>query len=186
MGIKDIAPETPKKIMGADCSTNSLGFSIFDEGELVEWGEIKFIGKTVFHRLADAQRKIAALDHALGVDMVHFESAVYVQNKKTVIMLAYAYGAIMGALIAAGAKDVSETSPLVWQRAIGNPPLTREQKAAIDKLYPDAKKSYLSNKYREFRKDRTRRWVKTRFGIDVESDNVTDAIAIGAVAAGAV
>lgn len=186
MGIKKTAPEPPKVIMGADCSTNSLGFAIFDEGELVKWGEIKFIGKTVFHRLADAQRKIAALNDALGVDMVYFESAVYVQNKKTVILLAYAYGAIVGALIAAGAKDVEEISPLVWQRAIGNPPLTNEQKRAIDKLYPDAKKSYLTTKYREFRKNRTRQWVKTRFGIDVMSDNVTDAIAIGAVSAGVV
>lgn len=186
MGIKQIAPEKPRRIMGADCSTQSLGFAIFEDGQLVKWGEIKFIGKTVFHRLADAQRKIASLDDALGVDMVHFESAVYVQNKKTVILLAYAYGAIMGALIAAGAKDVEETSPLVWQRAIGNPPLSKEQKAAIDKLYPEAKKSYLSTKYREFRKDVTRRWVKKTFGIDVASDNVTDAIAIGAVAAGVV
>ena len=186
MGIKAIAPEKPKVIMGADCSTNSLGFAIYDEGELIKWGEIKFIGRTVFHRLADAQRKIAALESELEVDMVYFESAVYVQNKKTVILLAYAYGAIMGALIAAGAKDVEETSPLVWQRAIGNPPLNATEKAAINKQYPDAKKSYLSTKYREFRKARTQAWVKKRFGIDVESDNVTDAIAIGAVAAGVV
>jgi Holliday junction resolvasome RuvABC endonuclease subunit len=186
MGIKDIAPEKPKVIMGADCSTNSLAFSVFDDGELVKWGEINFIGKTALHRLADGQRKIASLKEALGVDMVYFESAIYVQNKKTVILLAYAYGAILGALIAAGAKDAEEISPLVWQRRIGNPPLTATEKALINKEYPDAKKSYLATKYREFRKARTQKWVKDTFNVDIESDNVTDAIAIGAVAAGVV
>ena len=175
----------PKRIMGADCSTQSFAFSIFDEKRLESYGEIFFDGPTVFHRLADAQRKIRALSLDLNVDMVYIESAVYVQNKRTVILLAYAFGAIMAALIDNGANDVEEIRPMDWQRAIGNPPLTKAEKQKIDKENPDRSASWLKNKYRNHRKQRTIDWVNNKFGITIESDNVADAIALGAVQTGA-
>ena len=186
MGIKAAEKPAPRRIMGADCSTQSFAFSIFQDGELESWGEIHFAGATPFHRLADAQRKIRAFKDQFSVDMVYIESAVYVQNKKTVILLAYAFGAIMAALIDNGAADVEQVSPLEWQRAIGNPPLTKAEKEVINKANPDRSKSWLSNAYREFRKDRTRQWVNNKFGTSIQSDNVTDAIAIGAVQSGLV
>lgn len=177
-----IKPPDAVRVMGADCSTNSFAFSIFDNGELVQFGEIEFYGKTVFERLADGQNKVRALRDKLDVDYVAIESAVFVQNKKTVILLAYSFGAIIAALINSGARVV-EVAPMTWQNFIGNKVLTKAEKTVIMEATPGKSKSWYSNAFREFRKDRTRQWVADKFGYDVDSDNVTDAIALGWVAA---
>lgn len=169
------------RVMGADCSTNSFAFSIFDNGELVQFGEINFYGNTVFERLADGQDKIRALREKLDVDYVAIESAVFVQNKKTVILLAYSFGAIIAALINSGARVV-EVAPMTWQNYIGNKVLTKAEKTAIMEETPGKSKSWYSAAFRNFRKQRTAKWVADTFGYEVESDNVTDAIALGWVA----
>lgn len=177
-----IKPPDAVRVMGADCSTNSFAFSIFDNGELVQFGEVNFYGNTVFERLADGQDKVRALKDKLDVDYVAIESAVFVQNKKTVILLAYSFGAIIAALINAGARVV-EVAPMTWQNYIGNKVLTKAEKAGIMNETPGKSKSWYSNAFREFRKNRTRKWVEDRFGYEIDSDNVTDAIALGWVAA---
>ena len=170
-----------KRIMGVDCSTNSFAFSIFEDGRLVQWGEVEFEGNNVFSRLADGQNKVRALRDKLQADGVVIESAIFVQNKKTVILLAYSFGAIIAALVNSG-SEVTEVAPITWQNAIGNKALTKAEKEKIKKDNPDKSVSWYKNKQRLVRKDRTRQWVKDKFGVDVESDNVTDAIAIGWVA----
>lgn len=179
MSIKDVKPVEPaRRIMGVDCSTQSFAYSIFEDKKLVQWGEIEFKGSNVFERLADGQRKVRAFRDNLKTDKVVFESAVYVQNKKTVILLAYAFGAIISALIDAGA-EIDEANPLLWQRAIGNPPLTPKEKQSIMKGNPDRSKTWYQAAYRNYRKDRTRQWVKKNFGLEIESDNICDAIGLG-------
>jgi len=111
---------------------------------------------------------------------VIFESAVFVQNKKTVVLLAYSFGAIVAALMSKGTR-VEEIPPITWQHAIGNKPLSKEEKLKIQKAHPDKSKSWYDNKNRETRKQRTMDWVKTKYGIDVPNDNVSDAIAIASV-----
>lgn len=170
-----------QRVMGADCSTHSFAFSIFDDGKLVQWGEIKFKGNSVFERLADGQKKVSALKEFLDVDLVAIEAAVYVQNKKTVILLAYAFGAIISALVQSGAK-VIEIPPMEWQNAIGNKVLTKAEKSAIVEANPGKSKSWYSNANRNFRKARTARWVAMTLGPEIDNDNVTDAIALGWVA----
>ena len=164
--------------MGADCSTNTLAFGIFDDGKLVKWGEITFNGNTVFERLADGQAKVSALREQLDVDLVAIEGAVYVQNKKTVILLAYSFGAIISALVQSGARVV-EVAPMTWQNAIGNKTLTRAEKDAIVDANPGKSKSWYSGAYRKFRKQRTADWVEKNLGPKIDNDNVTDAIALG-------
>lgn len=168
------------RVMGIDCSTNSVAFSLFHNKKLVRYGEVEFEGQNVFERLAHGQRVVRALKKELQADRVIIESAVYVQNKRTVILLSYAYGAIIAALIDSGAA-VDEISPLVWQRAIGNPPLTKGEKAAIVEENPGRSKAWYSNANREFRKARTMELINEKYGTGVTSDNVSDAIAIGAV-----
>lgn len=176
---KFIAPEpVPKRVMGVDCSSQSFAFAIFDDEELVQWGEVKFDGKTAFHRLADGQNKVRAMKDILDADKVLVESAIYVQNKKTVILLAYSLGAIIAALINSGSV-VDEISPTQWQYFIGNKPLTRTEKKAIMDETPGKSASWYASQYREERKRRTKAWVKKQFGLDIDSDNVSDAIGIG-------
>ena len=170
-------------LLGIDVSTNSFAWCLFENGKPVRWGEIEFSGKNVFERLADGQAKVRAIKDTIKAEKVVFESAVYVQNKKTVILLAYAFGAIVAALLDSGAT-VEEISPLEWQPAIGNKPLTKQEKEVIQKEFPGKSDSVYKAKYREFRKQRTMQWVADTYGIVVDSDNVSDAIAIASVSYG--
>jgi|SRR6478735_3658029 len=181
MGIKKLANTKPiKTVLGIDASTNSVAFCLYDANGPKKWGEINFVGDNVFERLSDGQRKVQAALRKLNPDLVIFESAVFVQNKKTVVLLAYSFGAIVAALMSKGTR-VEEIPPITWQHAIGNKPLSKEEKLKIQKAHPDKSKSWYDNKNRETRKQRTMDWVKTKYGIDVPNDNVSDAIAIASV-----
>jgi Holliday junction resolvasome RuvABC endonuclease subunit len=166
-----------RTVLGVDASTNSFAFCLYGKDGPIKWGEIDFEGKNVFERLADGQKKVLALGDELTADLIVFESAVFVQNKKTVILLAYSFGAIVSALMTTGA-EIKEASPLAWQNYIGNKPLTKPEKQAIVEKTPKKSKSWYSNAFREFRKQRTMQWAKDQFGITVESDNVSDAIGL--------
>lgn len=167
-------------LLGIDVSTNSFAFCLFEKGQPVRWGEITFDGKNVFARLADGQNKVRALRDTLKAEKVVFESAVYVQNKKTVITMAYAFGAIIAALIDAGAT-VDEITPMEWQNAIGNKALNKAEKEEIQEANPGKSDAWYKNAYRQSRKGRTMQWVEDEYGIVVDSDNVSDAIAIASV-----
>lgn len=164
-------------VLGVDASTNSFAFCLMDKNGPIRWGEINFKGASVFERLAYGQRNIAAMKEYLSADLVVFESAIFVQNKKTVILLAYSFGAVISALINNGAK-IEEVSPLGWQNYIGNKPLTKVEKDAIAVEFPGKSKSWYDNKKREIRKQRTMDWAKKTYGIEVTSDNVSDAIGV--------
>lgn len=180
MNYKELKGGGVDTVLGIDASTNSVAYSLIKNGELANYGEVQFSGGNVFERLADAQAKISKIKKQLKADIVVIESAVYVQNKKTVILLAYAFGAILSAIVDKGAK-VEELSPTEWQFAIGNKVLSKTEKEAIQKEYPDKSKSWYSAKYRETRKMRTMKWVKDNYDVDADTDNVSDAIAISHV-----
>ena len=179
MALKNIVSRKveAETVLGVDASTNSFAFCLYGKDGPIRWGEIRFKGNTVFERLAYGQRYITAMKEHLNADIVVFESAIYVQNKKTVILLAYAFGAVISALINNGAK-IEEVSPLQWQNYIGNKPLTKAEKEAIKRDNPGKSASWYSNANREFRKQRTMAWAKDEFGIDVDSDNVSDAVGV--------
>ena len=164
-------------VLGVDASTNSFAFCLYGKDGPIKWGEIQFKGQTVFERLAYGQKVIAGMKKELKADLVVFESAIYVQNKKTVILLAYSFGAVISALINNGAR-IEEVSPLQWQNFLGNKALTKAEKEAIKNEFPGKSTSWYSNKNREYRKSRTTAWASNTFGIDVKSDNVSDAIGV--------
>lgn len=143
----------------------------------VRWGELNFKGSNVFERLAYAQRNVAAMKQHLAADLVVFEGAIYVQNKRTVILLAYAFGAVISALINDGAK-VEEVSPMEWQNYIGNKALTKAEKQAIVDATPGRVASWYSDANRKYRKSRTMDWAQRTYGIKVSSDNVSDAVGV--------
>lgn len=179
MGLGKLKRAPARRVIGVDASTQSFAFCIYDEAP-IKWGEIYFEGSNVFARLADANRKLNALKDEFDFDLIVIEAATMIQNRKTVILLAYSFGSVLSALMKSDER-VEEMPPVVWQRAIGNNPFTKEEKAAVAKDFPDKSKSWYTNKHRELRKQRTIDWVDKTFGIKVESDNVADAIGISHV-----
>lgn len=169
-----------KSVMGIDTSTKSLAYCIYSpEGKPVEWGEVFFEGERVFERLADGRNRVESVfKHRPPVDAIYFESSVFVQNKKIVILMAMALGAIMSTLVKEG-TFVDDVTPPTWQNFISNRVFTKAEKDQLKKEYPDKSDSWRQNKMREIRKERTRQWAIDKFGIAVDSDNVSDAIAIG-------
>lgn len=166
-----------ESVLGVDASTNSFAYCWYGKTGPIEWGEIKFSGNTIWERLADGQSKVAALRGRYDFDLIVFESAIFVQNKKTVVLLAYSFGALVASIMEDG-RAVEEVPPVTWQNFIKNKALTKIEKERIKTDFPGKSVSWYSNKSRLIRKQRTVDWVKNSFDIDVESDNVSDAIAI--------
>lgn len=169
------------RLMGVDCSTNSFAFSVFEDGKLVKWGEFSFGKGDIYHRMNNANRVVTASQGAgvlPDVDKVIFESATYIQNKQTVILLAYAFGAAISPLMKPGV-EVDDVTPMTWQNFIGNKAFTKAEKDQFKKKHPGKKETWYKEQMRQWRKQRNIDFVKDKFGVDVDSDNIADAICVG-------
>lgn len=167
-------------VMGIDCSTTGVAFSVIEDGRLIRWGKVTFDGNGVFERLINGQKYVNSIKDEFDVDYLFFESAIFVQNKRTVVLMAMALGAIIPSIIKPGVV-VDDIPPITWNNAIGNKAFTKVEKQAIREEFPGKSDSWYQNKQRAIRKDRTRQWVRNKFGVDIDIDDVTDAIAIGYV-----
>jgi hypothetical protein len=67
-----------------------------------------------------------------------------------------------------------------WQNWSGNKRLTVEEKEMIRNSNPGKTNSWYKSQERQYRKQRTIRFVNERFGLKIDDDDVADAIAIGA------
>lgn len=179
MRLADLGKARASRVIGIDCSTNTLAFAIFEDGHPVTCGEFAFEGASVFERLADAQKKTRAMV-SLGIfqaDYIAIESAIMVNSPQVAIDLAYVYGAVMGELMV-GSPVVERVAPISWQTGIGNPNLKAHEKSAIKNDFPGKSESWYKNKNRKFRKQRTLDIAKNYFVITTDSDNVGDAVGI--------
>lgn len=166
------------RLLALDCSTNSVGFALFEDKNLEKYGEVFFTGKNLFDRMLDAKFKIKAVRKDFQADTIVFEAATFIQNKKTVINLAYFYGTITSEFAGKNTKVV-EANILNWQNKIGNPPLTKIEKEDVKLKFPGKSDSWYKGKYRLMRKQRTVDWANKEFNINVQSDNICDALGIG-------
>jgi Holliday junction resolvasome RuvABC endonuclease subunit len=169
----------PKSILAIDASTNSMAFSVYVEGELKKFGKINFYGKHVYERAGDACKKLIPFLKDFNIDAVVIESAIYTNSQKTAINLAIVQGAIIGSSQVAGNRTVVSCSPVAWQNWIGNKKLTKQEKEEIKLADPNHSFSWYKQKEREKRKQRTIRIVNIEFGLELDDDDVADAVAIG-------
>lgn len=177
MPLSDIHKTKAQRVMGIDCSTKSLAFTIFDGEDFLKCGEVFFNGSTVFERAYDAHVKTLALFKEFDPDFVAIEAAIMVRSTSVAIKMAYVFGAVIVALLKKGAK-VIEVPPISWQSFIGNKNLTKAEKDAIKKEFPGKSASWYQNKGRLMRKQRTLDFAKEKFGVELDSDNVGDSLGI--------
>ena len=168
-----------KRVMGLDCSTNSLAFAVFEGETPIQAGEIKFKGSTVFERLHYAKNVVHAgiLAGDFKADFIAIESAIMVKNIQVAIDLAYVYGVVIGEFMDTGAL-VERVAPISWQTGIGNPNLKKDEKEQIRNDNPGRSASWYSNRGRQIRKQRTLAIARQFFDIRDGSDNVGDAVGI--------
>lgn len=162
-------------VVGFDCSTKSLAFCQMKQGKPTHWGEIDLRGATAFERIYDAKVKMASL--GLKADVVAIEAAIFVNNMKASISLAYVYGAVLGELMTNNSR-VYAIEPLKWQAHIGNKLWTAKQKAALVADNPGKAKTWYKQEVYRRRKQYTLDWVESEYGIALESDNVGDAFGL--------
>lgn len=167
------------RVIGIDCSTNSLAYAIFEDGKAVTCGEVFFNGADIYERLNDARRKTQALvDTGLLVgDYVGMEAAIAGKSAQVTIKLSYVYGAVLSVLMQNN-MTVNTVAPITWQTFIGNPNLKAHEKQALRDENPDRKASWYQNEGRKMRKQRTLDFARKYFTIPTNSDNVGDAVGI--------
>lgn len=178
MAISRLFKPKASTVMGIDASTNSLAFCIMREGEPIKWGEIFFQGADVDERMLSAKRRTRALAEEFKVDYVAIEKVVKVKSAEVAIKMSYVVGQIIGELLDAGAKQVHQVYPITWQSYIGNNNFTRAETAALKADNPGRSASWLAAKRRSIRKQRTMDFFNTKFGLELESDNVGDAFGL--------
>ena len=170
----------PKTILAIDASTNSMAFSLFKERQLVKYGKVFFYGNHVYERTGDATKKISQFLKDYEIDAIVVESAIFTNSQNTAISLSLVQGAILGASQMYKRSPIVSCSPVSWQSWIGNGRLKKEEKLAIRDLYGNDKSfSFYKAKEREFRKSRTIKKINIQFDLEINDDDVADAIAIG-------
>lgn len=167
------------RVIGIDCSTNSLAYAVFEDDKAVLCGEVFFAGADIYERLNDARRKTQALvdTGVLVGDYVGMEAAIAGKSSQVTIKLSYVYGAVLSILMQ-NKMQVETVAPITWQTFIGNPNLKKHEKEKIREDNPGRKDSWYQNQGRLMRKQRTLHFAKQYFNIETNSDNVGDAVGI--------
>lgn len=171
---------SPKRFCSIDASTNSIAFAIFDDKKLEVIGKINFDGKTNYEKVADASKKLKAFFEQFGnIDSVVIEHTVFMNSPKTAADLALVQGSILGAMSLAGVRKIKSINPIAWQTFIKNGRLTTPEKQLIRDEFPGKSVAWYKNKEREFRKQRTIKFVNTYYDKEITDNDVADAVGIG-------
>lgn len=171
--------DQPKRICSIDASTNNMAFAIFDGEELELIGKINFKGDSAYDKLADACAKTKALFIEYKVEAVVIENTVFINSPKTAADLALVQGGLLGGLALSGVKKIRATNPVAWQSFIGNGRLTSQEKQIIRSDNPGKSDSWYKNYEREFRKQRTIKFVNTIYNKSIVDNDIADAVAVG-------
>jgi hypothetical protein len=178
--MKDLMSR-PSSFCAIDASTNSLAFAYFKNNNLEKYGKVKFFGNDIYEKIMDTAHKTQAFFNQFeSLEYIIIEQPIYLNSPKTAANLSMSHGALVGSASLAGVKYMASVSPMQWQNWIGNKRLTGEEKEKIKQQFPDKSSTYYKTKEREFRKQRTIKFVNNKFNIHVSDDDVSDAIAIGA------
>jgi Holliday junction resolvasome RuvABC endonuclease subunit len=179
MSYANLTKRKAGRVIGIDCSTQSLAYAIFQDDKPVLCGEVFFEGADIYERLNDARRKTQALvdTGVLVGDYIGMEAAIAAKSGAVTIKLSYVYGAVLSVLMQ-NKMEVETVYPITWQTYIGNPLIKREEKEQMKIDHPDRKASWYQNEGRKRRKQRTLDFAKQYFQIPGDSDNVGDAVGI--------
>lgn len=170
----------PESFCAIDASTNSLAFAYFLNQELNRWGKIKYFGSDIYEKIVDISHKTQAFFRQFDeLDYIVIEQVIYLNSPKTAANLAMSHGAIVSSAALTGVTNIASVSPMVWQNWTGNKKLTTEEREKIRNSNPERTNSWYKSQERQYRKQRTIKYVNEKFNLKIEDDDVADAIAIG-------
>lgn len=169
----------PKRLCTIDASTQSIAFAIFEDEQLKSYGKIRFDGTRNYDKVADAAKKCVQLFKQFNIDAIVIEHTIYLNSPKTAADLALVQGAILGAAAQNKIKISGSINPIAWQTFIGNGKFTKEAKLAMRKEIPGKSDSWYKNHERDVRKQKTINFVNINYDLDINDNDVADAIGIG-------
>lgn len=169
--------------VAVDSSTTSIAFAYVHDNKITRYGKMKFNGNGIYEKVADIALKTEGLFRALPVDTLVIEASFYSNNPKTSTNLAIAQGSILGAASVMGVKNIGSVVPIQWQNGIGNKAFSKDEKLAVALEYPGKSKGWYQNKVRDLRKHRTIDYVNSKYGLEVDDNDIADALGIAAFVA---
>jgi Holliday junction resolvasome RuvABC endonuclease subunit len=175
----NLISEKPIRICSIDASTNNLAFAIFENDSLINYGKIDFVGKDIYAKINDAAEKTGPVFEKFNIDAIVIEHAVYINSPKTMSELSMVQGALLGSAMRSGIKRVGSTNPITWQTYIGNGKLTKEARSLIRKTNPGKSDSWYKQFERETRKQKTINFININYDLNIEDNDIADAIGIG-------
>lgn len=172
--------EVPQKFCSIDASTNSIAFVIFEDEKPTLHGKIKFDGKTNYEKVADASAKMYAFFSTVeDLETVVIEHTIFMNSPRTAADLALVQGAMLGSMTLAGIKMIKAINPIAWQTFIKNGRLTTPEKLVIRNEFPGKSDAWYKNKEREFRKQRTIKFINDRYHKEISDNDIADAYGVG-------
>lgn len=167
------------KYIAIDNSTNSTAWSIWQGEDLIDFGEITFKGKDTYERVVSINEALKPLKELCkDINHLYIESSAMVNNRKVVILMALAEGAVISSISHPG-MQIHRISALVWQKSIGNKPWTAAQKAQLKKNNPGKTAGWYKTEERRQRKEFTADVVRKALGVEVTTDNQSDSLGLG-------
>ena len=171
----------PLSFCAIDASTNSMAFAYYKEDKLAKFGKVKYFGADIYEKIVDTSHKTRIFfDQFDNVEHIIIEQPIYLNSPKTAANLSMSHGALVASAALTGVNHIASVSPMVWQNWAGNKRLTTLEKQKIRDANPGKTNSWYKSAERQFRKQRTIKFVNDRFDIHIDDDDVADAIAIGA------
>ena len=172
--------DVPESFCAIDASTNSMAFAYFVNKELKKYGKIKYSGTDIYSKMVDMSHKTKKFfEQFEGLNHIIIEQVIYLNSPKTAANLAMSHGALVAAASITGVNHIASVSPMEWQNWSGNKRLTVAEKESIRQSHPEKTNSWYKSAERQLRKQKTIRFVNTRYDLQVDDDDVADAIAIG-------
>lgn len=181
MGIVSAVTKLPvaKTVIGVDASTKSVAFSVFRGGKCIDSGKLTLDSPSIEESCGDANKRMHELIKTYKPDMLVIEKAVFVNNTKVAIQLGNIFGAIIGVAAAQGIICL-QAPPFDWLRYIGNS--VKSNAAAIkteQHKTPGKSKNWYKQQIRLQRKQFTIDWVNKKHDLNIDDDDIADAIAVG-------
>ena len=177
--IKMLDLQTPSSFCAVDASTNSLAFAYFSEGELSQYGKIRFSGLTIYDKLGDTAHKTMAFFKTIPTETMIIEKTIFANSPAVAANLALSQGALIGGAKVGGVRNVYGVAPMSWQSYVGTRLLTTDEKQKIRQGTPGRSNSWYKTQEREQRKQKTISTVNKKFGIKLDDNDIADACGIG-------
>lgn len=174
----------PNKIISIDASTTSIAYAVFENKKLVLNGKVNFSGKDVYQKISSAIDSVVDVMKSINAEALVIERAVFINSPKTMSELSMVQGAILAGASLAGIKVFKGTNPIAWQSYIGNGKITKDAKILMRKANPGKSESWYKQFERETRKQKTINFVNINYDLDINDNDIADAIGIGHYALG--